>query len=300
MSESPPAFDDVDPPWGSLATEKYLLQRWNPDSSESPDQQRKRLIREYIKAGPERPALIASSSTEGPTAAQISSILEPWRTLDQREIARAGSIATVWLRTCYSEGTDEKHDEIVENIDMQLAVDGEDQLLNDPDLYDFGANWQQVFDVLPELLEPQEGNWDVMKESQRQAMEALVAFAEGGVSRAPSDLLKNLSSYQGKELEDAVADFLQSEAHAAQVHGFMVLEDEEALNSGRPILIFLDVLGRVVRSQRVENGDEANIMGSWEMCSWHEISQWEDAELGEDYKIGGACEGLLLEKLKQT
>ncbi len=167
---------------------------------------------------------------------------------------------------------------------MELAVDGEDQLLNDPDLYDFGADWQQVFDVLPELLEPQHGNWDVKKEWQRQKMEELVAFAEGGVSRAPSDLLKNLSHYQGQELEDVVAEWLQSEVHAAHVHGYIVLEDEEALNSGRPLLIFLDVLGRVVRSQRVENGEEANIAGFWQMCSWREISEWEDAELGEDYK----------------
>ena len=183
---------------------------------------------------------------------------------------------------------------------MELAVDGDDRLFNDPELYDFGANWQQVFDVFPELLEPEEGYWDYLQEQQRESMEALRAFAQGGVSRAPSGLLENLSSLQGQELEDYIAMVLQSSVHAAYVTGWLVLEDEEALHTGKPLLMFLDTQGRVVRSIRVLAGDAAGIGGLWLDGSWRESTEWEDGDLGEEYKQGGAGEGLLLEKIRSA
>ncbi|KAL8706620.1 MAG: hypothetical protein Q9201_000367 [Fulgogasparrea decipioides] len=223
----------------------------------------------------------------------------PWRSPAQRELASQVEKPAVWLRTCYSQGTDEKHEELVDCIDMFMAVDGDERLLNDPSLYNFGADWHQVFDVLPELLERDSDHWTYYKEQQRQAVEELKAFAQGGVSRAPSGLLENLSCFQDKELEDYVAKVLQSEVHAACVIGWVVLEDEEALNSGMPVVMFVDVLGRVVRSTRVEDGHAAlSIGGFWANCSWREIPEWEDGELGEDYKNGGACAGLLLENVR--
>ena len=245
-------------------------------------------------------ALIDHSRTESPTAAQISTILQPWRTPAQRDTARRGTINAVWLRTCYSPGSDEKHEELVEFIDMELAVDGDDRLLNDPESYNFGPNWQQVFDIFPELLEPEEGYWDYLQGQQHESMEALKAFAEGGVSRAPSGLLENLSSLQGQEQEDYVATVLQSSVHAAYVNAWVVLEDEEALNTGKPLLMFLDTQGRVVRSMRVSAGDAAGIGGLWLDGSWRETTEWEDGDLGEEYKKGGACEGLLLENVRSA
>lgn len=75
--------DDVSPPWGSLPVEKFLLvsqtrpwycagkalakvtrvfrliyyllqQRWDSESPEDAGEQRKRLVREYVKAGSQR------------------------------------------------------------------------------------------------------------------------------------------------------------------------------------------------------------------------------------------------------
>ncbi|KAL8729756.1 MAG: hypothetical protein Q9181_004892 [Wetmoreana brouardii] len=290
MSESPPAIDDVDPPWGSLAAENYLLQRWNPESSEDPDQQRSKLIREFVKAG--GTGLIDDSRNEGPTAAQISTILVPWRNPAQRELASQVGKPAVWLRTCYSQGTDEKHEDLVDCVDMFMAVDGDERLLNDPNLYNFGADWHHVFDVLPELLERDSDHLSYYKERQRRAMEDLRKFAEGGLTQAPPGLVESLPSFQGKELEDYVAMVLQSRVHAACVIGWIVLEDEEALNSGMPVLLYLDILGRVVRSKRGEIWDTLAISGAWHNRSWREIREWEDAELGDDYKNGGVCRAL--------
>ncbi|KAL8782912.1 MAG: hypothetical protein Q9213_005024 [Squamulea squamosa] len=236
--------------------------------------------------------------TESPTALQISTILEPWRTPTQREIAERGMIPSVWLRTYYSDGADQKHDELVEYVDMELAVDGENRLLNDPSLYDFGANWQQVFDILPELLEPEEGDWSYHKDKQRQAREELEAFAEGGVARAPKMLQENLATFQGRELEDYMAKALQSAVHESCVISWIILEDEEALTTGKLAVMFLDALGRVVRSSRVGIGEASQISGFWQNGSWNEIAEWEDGELGEDYKDGGACEELLLQHMR--
>ena len=48
-----------------------------------------------------------------------------------------------------------KHEALVQGIDMEMAVGGEYRLLDEPKSYNFGTNWQLVFDTLPELLQPQ-------------------------------------------------------------------------------------------------------------------------------------------------
>ncbi|KAI4125113.1 MAG: hypothetical protein LQ338_004441 [Usnochroma carphineum] len=206
----------------------------------------------------------------------------------------------VWLRTCYTEGSDQRHDELVKGIDMLLAVDGDHRLLNDPDLYNFGADWQRVFDVLPELLQPSDGDWTYYQEAQCKALEDLTAFAEGGVARAPPKLLENLSSFQGEELEQIVREALQSEVHTAHVVTWIVLEDEKALANGEVAVMFVDAYGRVIRSKRTEVGEASMMGGAWVNCCWDEMDIWEEAVLGEEYQIGGSCGGLLLESIRNS
>lgn len=86
-----------------------------------------------------------------PTSSQIASILRPWRTLEQRDLAvDRGVIGSLWLRTSYREGTDAKHEALVADVDMDMAVD--ERLLNDATLYDFGTHWERVLDYIPELV----------------------------------------------------------------------------------------------------------------------------------------------------
>lgn len=298
MSDTNSDIPEVDPPWGSLIVEKYLLQHWDPHSSEHPDQQRKRLVRAYIAAGSQRPGLVHDQSeATGPTVAEISSVLQPWRTLAQRKIPSSGMVRAVWLRTCYAEGSDQKHNELVEKVDMDMAVDGDDRLLNDPNLYNFGPEWQHVFDFLPELVEPQEqSDWALEEEMFSKAVDDLKSFAAKGVTGAPKQLLDNLSLMRGEELEQEVATALQSSVHEACVVNWIVLEDEEALRSGDVMILFLDVFGRVVRQKRMPAAQAEDMGGLWVDGSWMEVD-WVDAEIGEEYREGGACENLLLQNI---
>ncbi|KAL8757726.1 MAG: hypothetical protein Q9199_002013 [Rusavskia elegans] len=242
-----PDVDSVNPPWGSYLAEEFLLQEWDFESTESPDQQRKRLVKAFIGAGPRRP------------------------------------------------GSNEKHDNLIKYVDMYNAVDGQHRLLNDADLYNFGTEWQQVFDFMPELLEPQEeSDWTLKAQRHTEAVEKLKDFAIGGIDRAPAGLRQNFTRLQASEMEHYIAWALQSAVHETCVMTWIVLEDEEALETGMVAILFLDAVGRVVRKQRVD-ADEAESMGGfWMDGSWNEFGWWDDAELGEDYKDGGTCERLLL------
>lgn len=206
--------------------------------------------------------------------------------------------AAVWLRTCYSQGSNEKHDNLIKYVDMYNAVDGQHRLLNDADLYNFGTEWQQVFDFVPELLEPQEeSGWTLKAQRHTEAVEKLKDFAIGGIDRAPAGLRQAFSRLQASEMEYNIAWALQSAVHETCVMTWIVLEDEEALETGMVAILFLDAVGRVVRKQRVD-ADEAESMGGfWMDGSWNEFGWWDDAELGEDYKDGGTCEWLLLKNI---
>ncbi|BDD62830.1 hypothetical protein MPDQ_005333 [Monascus purpureus] len=40
--------DKTGPPWGDLAVEQYFITNWDHSSAETPDQQRKRLVAEFL------------------------------------------------------------------------------------------------------------------------------------------------------------------------------------------------------------------------------------------------------------
>lgn len=232
-----------------------------------------------------------------PRAAGISSILQPWRTLAQRKIPSSDTVRAAWLRTCYTEGSDQRHNELVTGIDMHMAVGGDDRLLNDPDLYDFGSEWQRVFDFLPELVEPQEqSDWALRRKMFDEAVDDLKSFAARGIDGAPRQLRDNLWRNQGDALKQQIAEALQSSVHEACVVNWIVLEDEEALRSGDVMMLFLDAFGRAVRQKRVPPAQAEQFSGFWADGSWME-SDLVEAEIGEEYREGGACGNLLLQNI---
>ncbi|KAL8802821.1 MAG: hypothetical protein Q9182_003581 [Xanthomendoza sp. 2 TL-2023] len=188
-----------------------------------------------------------------------------------------------------------------------MAVGGENRLLNDQTRYDYGADWQRVFEVLPELLEPNDRSWAAYEKQQHNAIAALRAYAEGGVAGADSRLVENLTGvsqgtphlgFRGADLEYEIAKALQSNVHKACVVAWVALEDEEALDSGEVNLVFVDALGRVVRSRRIDAGGASQMGGFWADGCWDEIGEWYDGDLGPEYQIGGSCGGLLLESMR--
>ncbi|KAL8707933.1 MAG: hypothetical protein Q9220_007115, partial [cf. Caloplaca sp. 1 TL-2023] len=304
MSDTESELSEADPLWGSLAGERYLLHYWNSQSSETPDQQRQKLVQEFIQARQER--LVPQLT---PSATQITTILEPWRTSAQRDVVDTTSMdPAIWLRTCYSEGSDARHEELVDAVDMDNAVGGDHRLLNDPALYSYGSEWQQVFHVLPELLEPVGKDWIYTTKKQQDAVQELKDYAQAGLASVDQKLLDNLTGvaqgtheigFRGEELEEEAAKALQSTAHRAHVVTWLILEDEEALESGNVAVMFLDAHGKVVRSKRVPPDEAEQMGGFWSDGCWDEIGEWQDGEVGVEYSRGGACGGLLLESMRE-
>lgn len=96
--------------------------------------------------------------------------MKPWRTIAQRHLAtEPGLVGAVWLRTCYTEGTDSKHADLIEGLDIENAVDDNDRLLDDKSLYDFGPDWERILYYIPELISNYDDN-DAEAEDDRPRM----------------------------------------------------------------------------------------------------------------------------------
>ena len=225
-----------------------------------------------------------------PTSDQVESILKPWRTEEQRETAdslASPSSDMAWLRTCYDEGSDEKHDALMEGTDLDMAIGSEDHLLDDADLYDYGDDWRRILDQLPEIIPIRDalGNTDWIR---RQLTEYL-AFQKHGLGSASPRLRQNLSFLEGAEYENAIQKSLLGSLHYGCKVTFLVVEDKEALETGNVLLLYLDAEGLVVRSLRLHPGEIEQISGAWsDGCLIDDDLYWEDVEIGTDYRSGGS------------
>ncbi|KAL9008612.1 MAG: hypothetical protein Q9173_006278 [Seirophora scorigena] len=162
----------------------------------------------------------------------------------------------IWLRTHYALGSNLKHEMLVAGVDMRKAVDGDHRLLSLRRLHNYGPDWQRMFQALPELLE-------------NYVVTAVVpaSKASGWKTRSRA---------------------LQSQVHSECVVTWLVVEDEEALRSGKVAVMFVDACGNEVRSRRVEAGVAEDVGGFWASSSWTEMDEWENAEYGHEYQSGGS------------
>ena len=68
----------------------------------------------------------------------------------------------------------------------------------------------------------------------------------------------------------------------------MIVEDEEALQTGKVWLLWLDYQGLVVRHVKIDVSDAEHIMGAWVRGSWYEMEEGEEASIGDEYKRRGS------------
>lgn len=66
-------------------------------------------------------------------------------------------------------GTDSQHEALIAKIDMEMAVNRDERLLNDATLYDFGDCWEHILDSLLELITNQDKNTSSQSESLQKA-----------------------------------------------------------------------------------------------------------------------------------
>ncbi|THC97636.1 hypothetical protein EYZ11_002862 [Aspergillus tanneri] len=76
--------DDYPPPWGTIIIEQYLIRNWSYSSPKEPNQQRQRLIQEFLEMEdvPETWEFFKDPPPRLPTEEEINVILRPWRSDD--------------------------------------------------------------------------------------------------------------------------------------------------------------------------------------------------------------------------
>jgi hypothetical protein len=133
---------------------------WDFTSTESPNQQRLRLIRQFTDLDeiPREwdPVNYGIPPPGMPTAKEIEVILRPWRSDELRQkawqILESGNTVPIFLRTHYKSGDDEKMEEWV-NASQEFDNQAWWACLNDATLFNFGVDWQRVY-IMPEAAVP--------------------------------------------------------------------------------------------------------------------------------------------------
>jgi len=138
---------------------------------------------------------------------------------------------------------------------MEMVIDRDERLLNDADRYDFGDRWERVPDYIPELVCKWEENTsyrpaklrkaeDTFRKAQVILSDPSTAEIEGPRRGLILDVRRHLPA---GEVQGYVMKILQSDTHEACVVNYVIVEDEEALETSLVLLLFLDDRGCVAR-----------------------------------------------------
>ncbi|KAL2060598.1 hypothetical protein VTL71DRAFT_9239 [Oculimacula yallundae] len=293
----------VEPPWGDLPSEKYILSHWNENSSEDNHQQCIALSRQFIQ---ERFPAVSSSDR---STSRKRDILSPWRPLSLRSIV-LGQQNGIWLRTIYTPSSDSGHQSHFGDVDWEMMLGTEEYyFFNNSDWYDFGSDWHRIFDYFPELLtsgfDPEEGVSPESRQLRNEAISAaaqkvkpateeLIAVLRGEVEEnnvgeqvRTSLEIARMTAENANEVKDFALKDLNDELQCAFVVGFMIVEDQLAIETGEALLVFLDERGKAVRYMREDVQGLDTFCPLWDEGAQFDGSHWRQATVGEDYIDGG-------------
>ena len=214
----------------------------------------------------------------------------------------------VWVRTYYSLETDAKHAALISEIDIVMAIDSEERLLDDASLYGgFGERWEGMFELMPELLNVggTGGRYraritrdvEFLKEARlrlQHGSDAMEATREG--KDVVGDMIEKYRAYLPEDrMRQRVLDIFLSAVHKACVVNYIIIEDKTTLECDESLLFlaFVDAWGRVVRSRRVDNSEAEQLSGMWFQHAFDETMTWDSAEIGNEYKGRDGWEDLL-------
>lgn len=230
----------------------------------------------------------SSSDSRIPPRADWESILAPLRTDFQRLLASPHSFSPysfqpeswscwgiIWLRTCYDEGTEEAHQRLLDALDSELALDLDENILDDATLYDYGDDWRRIFEVVPERLF-EESLDDADMRITPEDQEAQIREAQGNLDSGEVD---DLDAFKEATIR----------YHSEVVSRYLFVEDKVALDTGKVLIVFFDDCGQTVRQSRTkpEHGDM--IAGAWADICLDEMDECAEADIGPDYLPGGSC-----------
>ncbi|KAL2124556.1 hypothetical protein VTJ04DRAFT_921 [Mycothermus thermophilus] len=279
------------PIWGSLPVEQYLIRNWDYTSPLTTDEQIEKLVSAFVEEDqlPDD-YFLPASQRRAPTPDEIRTILEPFRPQKLRRIAAAMLCQAVgtdffftdtirdseaffgvkgygpsetqffFLRTHYAEDPSQ----VVEDgrklrrwwdriVDEGYCRE-EDRwfhLLDDPEWFDLGENWMDVYAVLPELA---------LQGRERQLLnEERAQWAIWCAEEELEDLRKG-----GEELDEERVTEVWKEAVRQHVADWgppwLVLVDHQSFEDNTVFVMFRDKKGNIVK-QAEYDGESDNLEG---------------------------------------
>lgn len=230
-----------------------------------------------------------------PTVEEVRDILAPWRPPYVRQAA-----LFIWknhddeafrLRTHYGDGDDKftQWREIDEDMDPRFEEDLVPLLFfDDPQVFNFGENWERIFDILPELAGPEQGYTRAIAEGR--LYEDFLALQQKALQQK---LRENVIRAEDKEeeIECGVGQDLQFMA----VEAYLIVADREAFETDQLRILYLDARGNIVRHSRLPPEEVAIAREKWNAGKFRDSEWWIEERwsskpgsiIGEKYKARG-------------
>ena len=206
------------------------------------------------------------------TRSQIDTILQPLQTVQERNLHLDITDKVIWLRTCYEPGADSEHERLLSSLcyDIEEATegDGDECLLDDQTLYDYGDDWTRIFRRLPELVKGDHRSFDDHKQAIRDAQ------------------VKAIREFENNRDED-IKEPSYNIVHIMCQTNHLFIEDAEALRTGSLLVVWLDDCGRVVRQGRCPADELQDLSALQTKGAVYDCFQpWMTGEIGEAYRDG--------------
>ncbi|KAJ6189089.1 hypothetical protein N7519_003997 [Penicillium mononematosum] len=266
------------PPWGRLAIEQYFIINWNYSLTETRDQQRKRLVTDFLdeESFPYEWTEDWSSLQEGverprePTTEEVDTILRPYR----NDLLRWHAMTMFYDKTCpallrthYSadEGERARHDDLMTHWISGDPFESEAwwAVLDNADLFNFGSEWRRVYEILPEVAGPINPSVDDRFRIQRacdgEHLDCLRSRFKTQLAEAKVD------TEAWREDRDAIIDSCAMELQNYATVTYLIIADEEAFRSGSLRVLYLDGFRNIIREGRMDPVDDDifNVIGIW-------------------------------------
>lgn len=262
---------------------------WDFAATESPDQQRLRLIRQFIDLDeiPREwdPVNYGAPPPRMPTAEEIDTVLRPWRSDELRQkawqILESGNAAPIFLRTHYNPEDDEKMEEWVgasEEFENQAWW----ACLNDATLFNFGFDWKRVYDIMPEVAGIVSGAGYKRYPSPEIVMSR---------TQFKTSLGKTKQNEPDRWREDPPR-FIEVEAAGllrTVAAAYILVADQKAFETGGQVrLVYVDGKRNVIRETRVEADAQTitDVIMNWDQLNLPP-DLWEEGTIGDRYRVAG-------------
>lgn len=189
----------------------------------------------------------------------------------------------IWLRTCYSP----ESDAAFALLESDLTRFEPALVLDDASQYNFGEDWQRIFQRMPQLVHNGVSAQTYSENKQAALQEALDGEEEDRAQAAES-------GYDPDEDATPWGD-LSEEYQWTCVTGYLLIVDEATLSSGDGpeygsldfgtiLAVWYDDRGREVRWTREQLGNVVQKSGLLMEPFIHQHAVWMNGSVGEDYE----------------